>query len=142
MRVIFLKKRRIFATGDGRCVLSRNHALRERLPLSRWPLHNRMALVLQPDSWMPPEEPQSQAPKRATLAEYFAQFANLPDPYLEYDNGYRSWSYTYAQVGAAARGFATRMQQHGIAAGDKVLFWSENRPEWIDRKSTRLNSSH
>ena len=80
-----------------------------------------MALVLQPDSWMPPEEPQSQAPKRATLAEYFAQFANLPDPYLEYDNGYRSWSYTYAQVGAAARGFATRMQQHGIGGTLRLM---------------------
>ncbi len=31
----------------------------------------------------------------------------------------------------AARGFAARLQSAGLGKGDKVVFWSENRPEWI-----------
>jgi len=65
------------------------------------------------------------------LADYFAQFAESPAVYLEYDNGYRSWSYTYAQVGAAARIFSAKLYAHGITKGDKIIFWSENRPEWV-----------
>ena len=28
-------------------------------------------------------------------------------------------------------GFAARLQRAGLVKGDKVVFWSENRPEWI-----------
>jgi long-chain acyl-CoA synthetase len=68
---------------------------------------------------------------RRTLADWFTEFADLPDPYLVHDNGYRSWSYTYAQLGAAARTFAARLRAEGIGKGEKVILWSENRPEWI-----------
>src|SRR6185437_6925452 len=51
--------------------------------------------------------------------------------FLTYDDGFRTRSYTYAQVGRAARGFAARLHALGVAKGDKVVFWSENRPEWI-----------
>ena len=33
--------------------------------------------------------------------------------------------------GRAARGFAARLAAAGLAKGDKVVFWGENRPEWI-----------
>ena len=69
--------------------------------------------------------------QRNTLADYFAQFADSPSLYLQYDDGYRSWSYTYSQVGAAARNFAAKLHAQGISKGEKVIFWSENRPEWI-----------
>ena len=39
--------------------------------------------------------------------------------------------YTYAEVARAARGFAARLHALGLRKGDKVVFWSENRPEWI-----------
>ena len=39
--------------------------------------------------------------------------------------------YSYAEVAAAAAGFAARLQEAGLRKGDTVLFWSENRPEWI-----------
>ena len=34
-------------------------------------------------------------------------------------------------VGRAARGFAARLAAAGLRKGDKVVFWGENRPEWI-----------
>ena len=77
------------------------------------------------------EDPARLAGKRTTLADYFAQLTDSSAPYLQYDNGYRSWSYTYAQVGAAARTFSAKLHAQGITKGDKIIFWSENRPEWV-----------
>jgi long-chain acyl-CoA synthetase len=68
---------------------------------------------------------------RETLLDFFADWAHRDGPFLVYDDGYRSWTYTYCQVAGAARTFAGRLRAGGIAKGNKVLFWSENRPEWI-----------
>ena len=70
-------------------------------------------------------------PSRETLADLFQEIAELEREYLIHDNGYRSWTYTYAQIARAARGFAARLAAAGIGRGDKVVLWSENRPEWI-----------
>ena len=48
-----------------------------------------------------------------------------------YDDGFRSRGYSYEQVGRAATGFAARLHEAGLRKGDKVVVWSENRPEWI-----------
>ena len=40
-------------------------------------------------------------------------------------------TFSYADVGRAARGFAARLHAAGLRKGDKVVFFSENRPEWI-----------
>ena len=48
-----------------------------------------------------------------------------------YDDGFRSRTYSYEEVGRAARGFAARLTSQGLVRGDKVVFFSENRPEWI-----------
>lgn len=69
--------------------------------------------------------------ERKNLADLLREFEELPFEFLQYDNGYRVWKYTYAQVGTAARIFAARLADQGIRKGDKVIFWSENRPEWI-----------
>jgi long-chain acyl-CoA synthetase len=65
------------------------------------------------------------------LVDLFAEFSQSPVEFLQYDNGYRSWKYTYAQVSLAARHFAAQLTRNNIRQGDKVLFWSENRPEWV-----------
>jgi long-chain acyl-CoA synthetase len=66
-----------------------------------------------------------------TLLDFFAQLDGYAEEFLVYDDGYRSWSYRYSDVSRAARIFAARLREAGIAKGDKVLFWSENRPEWV-----------
>jgi long-chain acyl-CoA synthetase len=68
---------------------------------------------------------------RDTLIDFFADLARARGTFLIYDDGFRAWSYTYAEVGRAARGFAEALHSHGLRPGDKAIFWSENRPEWI-----------
>jgi len=68
---------------------------------------------------------------RDTLLDFFADFAEYPNEFLVYDDGYRSWSYRYKEIGLGARLFAARLRAAGIGKGERVLFWSENRPEWI-----------
>ena len=43
---------------------------------------------------------------RRTLIDFFDDLALLDGEFLVYDDGYRTWSLTYAQTAAAARAFA------------------------------------
>ena len=69
--------------------------------------------------------------QRLSLVDLFRGFAGLPSEFVQYDDGYRSWRFTYSEVSAAARHLASRLRAQNIGKGDKVIFWSENRPEWI-----------
>jgi long-chain acyl-CoA synthetase len=69
--------------------------------------------------------------KRDTLVDFFRDLITIRGDFLVYDDGYRRRVHTYADVGRAARGFASRLAAAGLRKGDKVLFWGENRPEWI-----------
>ena len=69
--------------------------------------------------------------RRDTLLDFFDDLAALKGTFLAYDNGFRRWSYTYADVARAAGGFAARLAGAGLRKGDAVIFWSENRPEWV-----------
>jgi long-chain acyl-CoA synthetase len=87
-----------------------------------------------PLEWTAPvakDNPITAAEPRQTLIDLFAEFAESPVEFLQYDDGYRRWKYTYAQVGLAARHFAARLSEHNIHKGDKVIIWAENRPEWV-----------
>jgi long-chain acyl-CoA synthetase len=66
-----------------------------------------------------------------TLLDFFADFAACPGDFLIYDDGYRSWRYSYADVARAARLFAGKLRKAGIGSGEKVVIWSESRPEWV-----------
>ena len=68
---------------------------------------------------------------RVTLVDFFHDLANTRGDFLVHDDGFRSRAYSYAQVSAAARGYAARLDRLGLSKGDAVVFWSENRPEWI-----------
>ncbi len=68
---------------------------------------------------------------RETLLDFFQDLAAENGDFLVYDDGYRTWTRTYAEVARAARAFAVRLRSRGIGKGDKVVFWLENCPEWI-----------
>ena len=69
--------------------------------------------------------------RRDTLIDFFHDLVEIRGEFLVYDDGYRRRAHTYAEVGRAARGFAARLGAAGLQKGDKVVFWGENRPEWI-----------
>ena len=68
---------------------------------------------------------------RDTLIDFFDDLARARGEFLVHDDGYRSRRFTYAQVGRSARAFAQHLTRIGVTKGDKVVFWCENRPEWI-----------
>jgi long-chain acyl-CoA synthetase len=68
---------------------------------------------------------------RETLLSYFYDYSALPDCFFVYDDGLRSWRYSYRETASAARAFAGELGRRGIEPGEKVIIWSENRPEWI-----------
>jgi len=45
--------------------------------------------------------------------------------------GLRISRWSYARLASCAFQFARELESRGIGAGDRVLFWSENSPEWI-----------
>ena len=69
--------------------------------------------------------------RRDTLVDFFADLVQIRGDFLVFDDGYKRRGHTYEDVGRAARGFAGRLRSAGIHQGDKVVFWGENRPEWI-----------
>ncbi|MDA1183876.1 MAG: AMP-binding protein [Acidobacteria bacterium] len=68
---------------------------------------------------------------RETLIDFFRDLTTIRATFLVYDDGYRRRGYTYADVGRAARGFARKLSEHGLRKGDAVIFWGDNRPEWL-----------
>jgi len=69
--------------------------------------------------------------QRETLIDFFRDLVTIRGEFLVYDDGYRRRGHTYEEAGRAARGFAARLASAGLSKGDKVVFWGENRPEWI-----------
>jgi long-chain acyl-CoA synthetase len=69
--------------------------------------------------------------RRETLVDFFRDLITIHGEFLVYDDGYRRRGHSYEDVGRAARGFAARLGDTGLTKGDKVVFWGENRPEWI-----------
>ncbi|HUA16206.1 MAG TPA: AMP-binding protein [Verrucomicrobiae bacterium] len=45
--------------------------------------------------------------------------------------GYRTESFTYAEVSRMALGFARTLHSGGIVKGDRVMLWGENSAEWV-----------
>ncbi len=69
--------------------------------------------------------------RRDTLVDFFRDLIHIKGTFLAFDDGYRRRQYSYTDAGRAARGFAARLATAGLTKGDKVVFWGENRPEWV-----------
>ena len=70
-------------------------------------------------------------PHRETLLDFFQDIADLPQEFLIYDDGLRSRSYRYREIAALANAFAAKLRTAGIEKNDKIILYSENRPEWV-----------
>jgi long-chain acyl-CoA synthetase len=69
--------------------------------------------------------------QRETLLDFFADLAKLEGDFLVWDDGYRTHHRSYSEVARGARAFAEKLRTQGIGMGAKIVFWSENRPEWV-----------
>jgi long-subunit acyl-CoA synthetase (AMP-forming) len=68
---------------------------------------------------------------RHTLLDFFEDMTAQDDLFIVHDDGYRVRRMTYREMGVAAHTFAAALASRGIGADDKVVVWSENRPEWV-----------
>jgi long-chain acyl-CoA synthetase len=68
---------------------------------------------------------------RKTLLDVFSAFESSRHECVLYDDGYRRSISRFDEVAVAADRFAARLRSENIHKGDKVILWSENRPEWL-----------
>ena len=66
-----------------------------------------------------------------SLADFFSLWSRCPGEFLRYEGDIGPVRLTYSAAASAASGFAARLRESGIARGERVLFWCENRPEWV-----------
>lgn len=69
--------------------------------------------------------------KRDTLLDFFSDHIHSSSDFLVYDDGYRTYTYTYGKVAHAADQFSSRLVREDFKPGDRIVIWSENRPEWV-----------
>ncbi|HSE15945.1 MAG TPA: AMP-binding protein [Pyrinomonadaceae bacterium] len=50
---------------------------------------------------------------------------------VAHEAGVRLSRWSYARIASSALQFARELEERGIGAGDRVLFWGENSPQWI-----------
>jgi long-chain acyl-CoA synthetase len=65
------------------------------------------------------------------LLDFFDRYVRGDRQVLLYDDGFRRWSYTGDQLRATAAAFADRLHSNGLHDGDRLVIWSDNRPEWV-----------
>ena len=65
------------------------------------------------------------------LLEFFDRYIHGSSVALVYDDGFRQWPYTYDQLRATADAVAARLTGAGLRQGDRLLLWSDSRPEWV-----------
>jgi len=66
-----------------------------------------------------------------SLHDFFDRYVRGGAISLVYDEGLRTWTYSYDQVRATATRFSARLAEAGLRQGDRVAIWSESRPEWV-----------
>jgi long-chain acyl-CoA synthetase len=66
-----------------------------------------------------------------TLLDYFDRYVRGNVQAVVFDDGFRVRTCTQARLRGAAERFAARIASAGVVPGDRLLIWSENRPEWI-----------
>ena len=65
------------------------------------------------------------------LIDFFDRYIRGHTAALIYDDGFRRWSYSGDEVRTTAGAFAGRLADAGLRTGDRLLIWSDSRPEWV-----------
>jgi long-chain acyl-CoA synthetase len=68
---------------------------------------------------------------RRTLVDFHESLSTTDGEFVVYDDGYRTWTYTYAEIAQAGCAFAARLREAGIHKGQAITIWGENRAEWL-----------
>jgi long-chain acyl-CoA synthetase len=66
-----------------------------------------------------------------SLAAFFEIWRRNRGEFLRYEGGLSASRLTYLATGELAIAFAQRLRAAGIARGERIVFWCENRPEWV-----------
>jgi long-chain acyl-CoA synthetase len=70
--------------------------------------------------------------RRRSLIEYLhAYHSRGPETAFVQQRGYRTVSWSYSRVADAACRFAAELEERKIQAGERVLLWGDNSPEWV-----------
>jgi long-chain acyl-CoA synthetase len=65
------------------------------------------------------------------LLRFFDRYIRGSSVALIYDDGFRRWSYTHDQLRGTAEAIAGHLTRAGLRQGDRLLLWSDSRPEWV-----------
>ena len=66
-----------------------------------------------------------------SLAAFFEIWRHYRGTFLRYEGDVSAGRLTYDQTAQAAAAFVSKLRAAGIAKGERILIWGENRPEWI-----------
>ncbi|HWE49200.1 MAG TPA: AMP-binding protein [Bryobacteraceae bacterium] len=66
-----------------------------------------------------------------SLAAFFDAWQKNPGEFLRYEGDLGIGHASYSDAAEAARNFAGHLSASNIQKGDRIVFWGENRPEWV-----------
>jgi len=66
-----------------------------------------------------------------SLAAFFQIWRRHSGGFLRYEGDLAASRLTYEETARAAAAFAQKLRAAGIAKGERILVWGENRPEWV-----------
>ena len=66
-----------------------------------------------------------------SLAAFFEIWRRNRGEFLRYEGDLAASRFTYEEAARGASAFAQKLRAAGIAKGERILFWGENRPEWV-----------
>jgi long-chain acyl-CoA synthetase len=66
-----------------------------------------------------------------SLATFYSLWKRHKGEFLRYEGDLGTGRLTYAEAARVAAAFAEHLRNTGIDKGGRILFWGENRPEWV-----------
>jgi long-chain acyl-CoA synthetase len=66
-----------------------------------------------------------------SLSAFFELWRRNRGGFLRYEGDLAGSRLTYEETACAATAFAHKLRAAGIAKSERILFWGENRPEWV-----------